>query len=371
MHVNFQMLPQHEEVKMYEFPTSVQSTADMLPVLTHCGLFVLLGGLFWFAVRKPASKSSDKFRVWLLLSVGSVLVQILAIAAYPSHVQAAIYYELAAMVICMTSGLLEFLRADREGDLKPAVSITETGVIIVIQLVLFALLVPSLEPPRGTTRRTYCKNNLKKIALGMHNYHDSFGRFPSAAALTGSPDSRVPSSWRVSLLPFIEQSNLHAQYDHDQAWDSTVNSPIAARRIDMYLCPSQPISAQSNAASQFFTSYVVPVGEHSVFTPNGKPAHSLDTIPDGTANSLLVMEACGTRIVWTNPTDIDVDSTAAGINLPGSKPSLSSGIMSSHHIAGAQAALADGSVRFISAKTDPAVLKAMLTVDGKERVGEF
>ena len=75
--------------------------------------------------------------------------------------------------------------------------------------------------------------------------------------------------------------------------------------------------------------------------------------------------------MWTNPEDIDVDSATIGINLPGREPGFPDGIMSSHHTGGAQAALADGSVRFISADTDPNILKALLTVDGKEEVGEF
>ena len=83
------------------------------------------------------------------------------------------------------------------------------------------------------------------------------------------------------------------------------------------------------------------------------------------------MEACGTRIVWTNPEDIDVDSATIGINLLSHEPGLSDGIMSSHHTGGAQAALADGSVRFISADTDPKILKALLTVDGKEPVADY
>ena len=83
------------------------------------------------------------------------------------------------------------------------------------------------------------------------------------------------------------------------------------------------------------------------------------------------MEACGTRIVWTNPQDVDVDSATIGINLPGREPGFSDGITSSHHTGGAQAALADGSVRFISADTDPNILKALLTVDGKEPVADY
>ncbi len=357
---------------MYDFPTSVQSATDITSILVHLGLVAVLGVLFWFAVRRPAPKSSNKFRVWLVLSIAATLGQLVGFATFPIHVQAAIWYGTAAMIICMIGGLREFLRAERERDLEPALGFIQVGTILVFQFVLSGwLLLPQQNHHANASRRTQCKNNLKQIALGMHYYHDIAGRFPPAAARTVNPASPLPSSWRVALLPFMEQTHLFESYDHERSWDSSENLPIASRRIEQYLCPSQPESERHNEASQFFTSYVVPVGQHSVFARDGKPAHALSEIKDGSSNSLLVMEACGTRIVWTNPQDINVDSTQIGVNLPGNEPGLSAGILSSYHTAGANAALADGSVRFISADTDPTILKALLTVDGGEKVGEY
>ena len=355
---------------MYDFPASAPSDWDYLTTILIFVEFVTLAVLFWFSIRKPRMNSTSKFRVWFVLSTGMVFGQLLGIANFPSHALAILSSGAAAIIICMIGGLRELLRSERESGLKQELSILEVGVILVIQAVLYALCLPAVG--HGTSsRRTQCKNNLKQLTLAMHNYHDVDGRFPAAAGITSEAAKQVPVSWRVALLPYIEQAQLFTDYNFRRPWDSPENLPVAARRIALYICPVQPLIAQSNAESQFFTSYVVPTGNHTIFQKEGKPAHSLSEITDGASNSLLIMEACGTRIVWTNPQDIDVDSATIGMNLPGREPGLSNGIMSSHHTGGAQAALADGSVRFISADTDPKILKALLTVDGQEEVGDY
>ena len=355
---------------MYDFPASVRGATDYTTIIASVGMLLLLAVMFWFAVRKPRANSPNKFRVWFVLSTGIVSGQLVGIANFPSHALTILLCGAAAVIICMIGGLRESLRSERESGLKPALSIPEVAVILVIQAVLYALLLPPVGNVRTAARRTQCKNNLKQLGLAMHNYHDDYGRFPAAAGITEEVTSPVPASWRVTMLPYIEQAQLHTEYNLKRPWDSPENLPIAVRRIEAYICPSQPLIAQSNAESQFFTSYVLPTGIHSIFPADGKPAHSLTDILDGTSNSLLIMEACGTRIVWTNPQDVDVDSATIGINLPGREAGFSDGIMSSHHTGGAQAALADGSVRFISADTDPKILKALLTVDGNEEVGD-
>lgn len=356
---------------MYDFPESVRQPTDYRTIVVNVALVAVLAVMFWFAIRKPRPNAAGMFRVWLVLSIAVWCVQLLGVIWFPTHALTANLYGAAAIIICIIGGVRESLRSERAIGLKPALSVPEVAVILVIQAVLLALLLPSVGDGRTPARRTQCKNNLKQLGLAMHNFHDVDGHFPAAAGITKEVTSPAAVSWRVTLLPYIEQSQLFAEYNLERPWDSPENLPIAARRIEVYVCPSQPPITQSNSESQFFTSYVVPTGNHSIFPKDGKAAHSLAEIMDGTSNSLLIMEACGTRIVWTNPHDIDVDSATIGINLPGHEPGFSDGIMSSHHIGGAQAAMADGSVLFISADTDPKILKALLTVDGKEAVGDY
>ena len=85
----------------------------------------------------------------------------------------------------------------------------------------------------------------------------------------------------------------------------------------------------------------------------------------------MVLEACGSNVIWTEPRDQPVASVAKSINGPGSRPGQSNSLLSSWHSNGAQAALADGSVRFVSESTDPRILRALLTIDGGEEVKDW
>ena len=224
--------------------------------------------------------------------------------------------------------------------------------------VIAMLLIEIGKSSWSSGRRTTCRNNLKQIGLAIHNYHDDFNIFP--AAVSGKPGV----SWRVSILPYLDQAALFKRYDQQKKWDSPPNDGLALERLDELRCPSNYNPKDSQG--RWFTAYSMPTGLHSVgASPKGT---RIRDITDGTSNTLLVVEACGAQIVWTEPRDVDVASQPTGINLKGTKPGQSAGWLSSYHSGGTQVLLADGSVRFVSAKIDPTVLKNMATVDGGEVV---
>ena len=234
------------------------------------------------------------------------------------------------------------------------------GVTVVLVGMLYALT-PEVGRARTAAKRSQCKNNLKQIGLAMHNYHDDFSVF--ASATRGGP----PISWRVSILPYIHQVPLFAEYDQRTAWDQRPNDRFAQQEIRSYRCPSN--STPKDGQGRWFTAYSMPTGPRTVgASPTGT---AIRDIADGTSNTLLVVEACGSQIVWTEPRDVDVGAQPTGINLNGTAPGHSAGWLSSYHAGGTQALMADGSVRFLSAKSDPAVLKKLATVDGGELVGEY
>src|SRR5207249_2796575 len=76
-------------------------------------------------------------------------------------------------------------------------------------------------------RRTVSQNNLKQIGLAMHNYHDTYRHFPPQA-LTDK-NGKPLLSWRVAVLPFIEQDNLYRQFKLDEPWDSEHNRKLLER----------------------------------------------------------------------------------------------------------------------------------------------
>jgi hypothetical protein len=193
---------------------------------------------------------------------------------------------------------------------------------------------------------------LKQIALAMHNYHDSYGTFPPA--VTYSADGKPMHSWRVLLLPFLDEVALHAQYNMNEPWNSPANSQLLSRMPKVYGCPSSPPELG-------VTHYAVPVGPRTMFPPErGVAARE---ITDGTSATLMVIETFGTSLNWMAPVDMTV---SAGV--PGAQPVA----FSSLHTGGFHVSLADGSVRYLSYDVaTPQVLDAMLSRDGGEAVAPF
>src|ERR1700733_10552979 len=93
-------------------------------------------------------------------------------------------------------------------------TLIELLVVIAIIAVLIALLLPAVQQARESARRTQCKNNLKQYGLALHNYHDTYSRFPYSTS--GSQSLNVNSvgtnhNWLEFILPFIEQTTLYNQ----------------------------------------------------------------------------------------------------------------------------------------------------------------
>ncbi|MFI5459742.1 MAG: DUF1559 domain-containing protein [Isosphaerales bacterium] len=223
---------------------------------------------------------------------------------------------------------------------------TVLGTLTTIVLVLFALTIESREPPR----RAQCANNQKQIAMAMHNFHDQHGTFPPAAKYDANGKPLL--SWRVLILPYLEQQGLYEQFHLDEPWDSPHNKPLADRMPPDFRCPSEPLLSQS------LTTYEVIVDPRSMFTgePTGVP---MSSVSDGSSTTLLVVEAAS-PVPWSKPED---RSLASLDRLLG---------MGSKHPGGFNAAMADGSVRFVRTAGNDAIspqdLRALVTRDGHEAV---
>src|SRR5207302_1956982 len=98
-----------------------------------------------------------------------------------------------------------------------------------------ALLLPAVQKVRMAAGRTRSANNLKQMALATINYADAFGRAPAAAIC--DKNGKPLLSWRVAILPFIEQDNLYKQFHLDEPWDSDHNKKLLARMPNVYALP--------------------------------------------------------------------------------------------------------------------------------------
>ena len=120
---------------------------------------------------------------------------------------------------------------------------------------------------------------------------------------------------------------------------------------------------------RYFTAYAAVTGPQTAFP--GCQALPITQITDGASSTIVYGEAPGLKIVWTEPRDIDISLVTMGINLPGTRRGESPGTFSSYHPpGGATVVFADGSVRFLSERINPAVLKALLTATGGEPVAD-
>jgi hypothetical protein len=259
------------------------------------------------------------------------------------------------------TAVAEGAAVSQKGGGKPSSSNSSLLIIILVivaggglfmVMLLIALLLPAVQQAREAARRTQCKNNLKQIGLAMHNYHDTFGQFP-AAHLNDHNDQPMVS-WRVSILPFIDQQVRYNSYNFNEPWDSAANSQLLAPMPVAYICPSHP------AAGGINTSYVTIVGDNSLLG-NGKGV-SIREVSDGLSNTLMVVEGCQLQIPWMKPEDVEANSFTR-IGDP-------NGVSSSHQN-GVHMLLGDGSVRYVSNNTSPSVIKALITKDGGEVMGDF
>jgi prepilin-type processing-associated H-X9-DG protein len=221
-------------------------------------------------------------------------------------------------------------------------------VMVPVLVVLIALLLPAVQAAREAARRAQCVNNLKQIALGMHNNLSAENRFPAAAIL--GKDGKPLLSWRVKILPYVGEDSLYAKFHLDEPWDSAHNMSLLPQMPGIYACPSAPSSTPRTSGQ---TIYQALVGPHTIFDgPEGTP---MAAITDGTSNTLLVGEATA-AVPWTKPKDVVVPDDSPPVGLGGSHPG------------GFNVVFADGSVRFIKKSVAPSLLRAYATRDGGEAI---
>lgn len=227
---------------------------------------------------------------------------------------------------------------------------TEMLAIGIIWAMLAALLLPAPSGAPEAPRRSQCSNNLKQIGLALYNYHDQYGSFPPA--YIADENGRPVHSWRVLILPFLEQQPLYDQYRFDEPWDGPNNRRLHGLAMPVYHCPGGPPSRATN--------YLAVIGPRTVW--QGQKTTRLSDIADGSSNTLLVVEVAKSGIHWMEPRDLHVLQMARGIN-----PKAGQGI-SSIHPGCANVSFADGSVRFLPDDFPPDLLDSLLSIDGGEKI---
>jgi len=211
-----------------------------------------------------------------------------------------------------------------------------------------------LEGMRADAYRARRMNQFKQIALGLHNHESAQSAFPAAASYDA--DGKPLLSWRVQILPYVEQKALYNQFHLDEPWDSEHNRKLVDKMPEVYADPDPAIR---NSIDKGHTTFVVPVGKGLIF--EGREAPKWRDIKDGTSQTILALEVVPERAVpWTKPADWEVDlkNPLEGVTR-GDRDFF-------------VAAYADGSVRILhKSSVDAQTLRAVLTRAGGEAINPF
>ena len=232
---------------------------------------------------------------------------------------------------------------------------------------LFSLLLPPALRGRANAARIAAKVKLRQVGLAMANYEATHRHFPPAVVV----ENGVKRSWRVELLPFLDEDELHARYDKTKPWDDPANAAVLAQMPDVYRSPF-------DGRGGSLTSYLAVIGREKQSEPDNfgqqrtvgatfwraegdaddrSAGTRIREVEDNTGSTIMIVEA-KRDVPWTKPEDIVVDVTEP---VP---PATFGGF----DPAGFVAALVDGSVGFVPAATDATTLQALLTRDGEEKV---
>lgn len=161
---------------------------------------------------------------------------------------------------------------------KPGFTLIELLVVIAIIAILIALLLPAVQQAREAARRTQCRNNVKQLGLAMHNYHDTFGRFPINSLQWGNP-ANTPE-WTdtqhgtqlTMLLPYIDQAPMYnsINFSNKNAESTTINgAPIYQKVIPAFICPSATSADQRNGDLRAKTNYAPSMGSQRMDVNGG------------------------------------------------------------------------------------------------------
>lgn len=211
------------------------------------------------------------------------------------------------------------------------------------------------------SKRSQSKNNLKQIGLAMYQYHETFGQLPSGGSFSQS--GQPQHSWASQLLPYLDQASLYNAIDFNQPWNSETNRKHFETRLQILEIPGMRYrfdngkNDEQNAKGYQPAHYAA---NNQLCSINSNM--TFDQISDGTANTILAGEIKSNIKPWGDP--LNFRDPGLGIN-------QSRRGFGGPFTGGAHFLFSDGSVRFVSEKIDPAVLKALSTPNGGETIGEF
>lgn len=194
------------------------------------------------------------------------------------------------------------------------------------------------------------RSKLKQIGLALYSYHHEYDCFPPAYVL--GPDGKPWHSWRVLLLPFLDEQKLYDRYRFDEPWDGPHNRELQALRPEAYA------SLLQQSRLNTVTTYLGVVSRRTMW-----PAHlslKLSDVTDGPSNTIQLLQNVGSDVVWSEPREMR-EKDALALLSPSQSTQQSDSKASLFPIM-----FADGAVRLVTSKINRDLFVSMLTPRYKE-----
>lgn len=228
------------------------------------------------------------------------------------------------------------------------------GVLFVFFLlcggVMVALLLPAVNAARQAALRMETQNDMKMIALGVHNYHDTYGQFPPLYVTDA--DGNPASSWRVSLLPFIEEMSLSDRWEDGQPWDSDANKPLLEQTPSLYRALGDSSTGPHDGECHVFA-----IRDPQALLSGDEPRRFRDVL-DGTSNTLFALYLPNRSAPWSAPQDLTIDEAFQEVS-------------AASYDAPVMVIMCDGSVRVLTTPISREAFVGLVTRDGGERSLDF
>lgn len=313
---------------------------------------------------------------------------------------------------------------------RRAFTLIELLVVIGIIALLIAILLPAVQKVRDAAARTICTNNLKQLGLALHQFHDTYHRFPPSGYTQvgpGNPSGKYVG-WRPLVLPFLEQGSLQKLYDFSQDWWAGTNVVAAAVPVKVFQCPSVPQRSEVLSAidkpprpAMIFANPIAPTDYEALMgvQPSSINPHlptnfynarnrfavlfrnsatRLTDITDGTTQTIMLVECAARPLTFRNRTaapsiandqgigwadsegPFSLDGASADGNLEGCGPALGCNAPMnlkndnepfSFHPGGINTTFADGSVQFLRETIPLQIFAALSTHAAGEAVGSW
>jgi len=274
-------------------------------------------------------------------------------------------FQIPPVVFSFAKGFLRALLPEVEDDklvlrMKWELPELTRGETVAALGVGTVLLLPAVHAAREAAKRMQCVNQMRQIVIALHWYHDTYSALPPLH--TVDANGKPLHSWRVLILPYIDEGALYEAIRLDEPWDSEHNRQFHDQMPSTFQCPSGSVVGcyySVIAGKVYFEVITEPDGTRKFGGTPFVPAKEAGLrtgitfagIADGTSNTLAIVEV-REPLNWMDPTaDVTLDELSKGVNVP-------EGRVGSNHPGGAGAVFLDASYRFLTESMGLDILRA-------------